>query len=128
MRRITKWLITIPSAIILIPVVLLIVAATYQAYQVHQAEGAVATAATGLAHGNLVSGLTLQSSVDRSDLSRAFASGYTIAGFDNIGLSFNAYEIKVRVANGDQYNFDAYESGGEWHLSCCTRWSAAELH
>ena len=84
-------------------------------------------AATALSRGDLLPQLRLRQSVPRSGLSQAFATGREVVGYDSIGLAVNAYEIQLRVANGDLYVFDAFKLHGEWTLDCCNHATAEEL-
>jgi len=38
-----------------------------------------------------------------------------------------AYEVKLRVANGDQYDFDAIHDGERWQLACCGHRKGSEI-
>ena len=101
----------------------LLVLAGYTEYWMKGAEGAVTAAADAIAHGRSVPGLDVEPSV-----AAALRGGYEVVGFDNIGLGFRAYEVKVRVRDGDQYNFDAIHHDGGWRLSCCTRFPSVARH
>ena len=127
MRRTSRWILgtAIGTAAGLFLAVL--AAHAYQLYWLRGAEAAVSEAADALARGESVSALEVSSLVDRPALSRALRSGYELAGFDVIGFGFRAYEIKLRVTNGDQYNFDAIHDEGAWHLDCCVRHAASDL-
>jgi hypothetical protein len=123
-RKALAWSFGIPVALL---AVLGVTASVYQEYWLRGAERAVVAAAQGLARGEEVQRLKLAEFVQGPDLAHAFGSGFQVSGFDNIGVGFRAYEVKLRVANGDQYNFDAYYLDGAWQLSCCTKWSEPEL-
>jgi len=102
----------------LLPGLLLIVGGGYQAYWVHGAKRAVTTAADALVKGETVPDLALNGD---SAIAQELARGYRVTGYDNIGFGFRAYEVMVRVASGDQYNFVAIHDNGRWQLSCCGR-------
>ena len=127
MRRILKWAVVILSVVVLLALSLPVGLYAWDAYHIAQAKRAVAAGARALAQGDPVPQLRLRLSLSRADLAQAFAAGYEVVGHDTIGLALNAYEIKVRVANGDQYNFDAVKVDGEWRLNCCGHWTAQEL-
>ena len=127
MTRTARWVIGIATGATLALAVVLLAGYAYQNYWLRGAENAVVAAAEALARGNAVPRLQFHDIADRAAISQALASGYRVAGFDNIGLGFRAYEVKLRVASGDQYNFDAYHLEGAWHVSCCTHWTPSEL-
>src|SRR5262245_29231595 len=99
--------------------------AGYTRYWVKGAEAAVTAAAGAIADGRSVPGLDVDPR-KAAQVAAALRGGYRVVGLDNIGLGFRAYEVKVRVRDGDQYNFDAIHQDGSWRLSCCTRFPAAD--
>lgn len=123
-RKAVAWSVGILLALL---VVLCGGGSAYEEYWLRGAKQEVVRAAEALARGEAAPRLRLHEFVNAPDLTRAFGSGFSVSGVDNIGLGFRAYEIKLRVANGDQYNFDAYYLDGAWQLSCCTKWSPREL-
>ena len=127
MRQTIKWAVVVISIGLLLVVSLPVGLYAWDAYHIAQAKRAVAAGARALAHGDPVPWLRLRLSVSRADLGHAFAAGYEVIGHDTIGLALNAYEVKVRVANGDQYNFEAVKVDGEWTLHCCGHSTAEEL-
>jgi len=99
----------------------------YQEYWIRGANRAVVAAANQIAVGDDPPNVHFAEIVDRHAMSEALASGFTIAGFDSIAFSLRDYEVKVRTTDGDQYNFDAFQREGTWHLECCGHWKAADL-
>jgi hypothetical protein len=118
------WSLGVPTALV---AAVWIAGSLYREYWLRGAQRAVVSAAQALARGEEVPRLKLHEFAHAPDLAGAFGSGFRVSGFDNIGLGFRAYEVKLRVANGDQYDFDAYYLDGAWQLSCCTKWSQSEL-
>lgn len=125
MQRITqrsKKLIVVASLSIS-PIVLL---TGYSWYWTRCAEAAVAQAAAAIASGLTLPGLEVEP-LDLAGITAALRTGYEVVGLDNIGLGFRAYEVKIRVRNGDQYNFDAHHESDGWKVACCNRFRSAAL-
>lgn len=100
--------------------------AGYTSYWEKGAENAVAGAAHAIAEGRTLPGLDVEPEV-AATVAAALRGGYDVVGFDNIGFGFRAYEVKVRVRGGDQYNFDAIHGENGWGVSCCHHFRAADL-
>ena len=127
MSRFVILLILAVCGVGLLPLLLAIFWRLWDGYWAPRAEQAVAVAANALARGETPRNVTFDSTIDRSALSRSFASGWHVSGHDEIGLFLNGYEIRVRVPGDGQYNFDAFRSQGSWHLICCAHASEEEM-
>jgi hypothetical protein len=99
----------------------------HQEYWIRGARRAVTLAVSEIAAGGDPPNVHFAEFVDRQAMSSAFAGGFEILAFDNIPFGFRDYEVKIRVANGDFYNFDAFHRQGAWQLDCCAHWDATEV-
>jgi hypothetical protein len=105
----------------------MVCAKTYQHYWLNAAEQEVMRAANSISKGSPIDSVVISQGDTKQDLFAAFGAGYKVVGWENDGFGLREFQIKVRVANGDQYNFDIQYVNDGWRVSCCDRYRAIEL-